>query len=60
MTLERNHLVEFWEYLLDLPLKLFTFPFLTFLEQISLVNMSLVTYSFFFKDLFFLDNLTCA
>lgn len=52
MTLERNHLVEFWEYLLDLPLKLFTFPFLTFLEQISLVNMSLVTYSFF-KDLFF-------
>lgn len=59
MTLERNHLVEFWEYLLDLPLKLFTFPFLTFLEQISFVNMSLVTYSFF-KDLFFLDNLTCA
>lgn len=59
MTLERNHLVEFWEYLLDLPLKLFPVPFLTFLEQISLVNMSLVTYSFF-KDLFFLDNLTCA
>ena len=52
MTLERNHLVEFWEYLLDLPLKLFPVPFLTFLEQISLVNMSLVTYSFF-KDLFF-------
>ena len=52
MTLERNHLVEFWEYLLDLPLKLFTFPFLTFLEQISLVNMSLVTYSFFKRSFF--------